>query len=117
VLSSATGDGLAASGTAAAYLHALANRDWSGACVTRIQAEREEAARLAGSCERGIANLPSTQATQPFTAGTVGAIRKRGSTIAVDIMVPGQPRPATTLFLRREDALWLLVDLPAAEAF
>ncbi len=116
-LSSTTGDGLAAAGTASAYLHALVKQDWAGACATRLRAEREKLAKRAGSCERGIQALFAKQPLELLATANTRDIRKRGGTIAVDIAQPGQTQPAMTLFLQREDALWLLVDLPDSDAF
>ncbi|MEO7732230.1 MAG: hypothetical protein ABIY55_14750, partial [Kofleriaceae bacterium] len=104
-------------GTASAYLHALSQQDWAGACATRLRAEREKLAQRAGSCERGIQALFAKDPLELLATANTREIRKRGGTIAVDIAQPGQTRPAMTLFLRREDALWLLVDLPDSDAF
>jgi hypothetical protein len=116
-LSSTIGDGLAAAGTASAYLHALVVQDWAGACATRVRAEREKLATRAGSCEAGLAAMFAHQPLELLATANTRDIRKRGGTIAVDIVQPGHVEPAMTLFLRREDALWLLVDLPDSDAF
>ena len=116
-LTSTDGDGLAAAGAAAAYLHALVKQDWAGACATRLRAEREKLAKRAGSCERGIEAMFGNQPLQLLATANTREIRKRGNTIAVDIAQPGQTQPVMTLFLQREDAVWLLVDLPDADAF
>ena len=73
------------------------------------QARGQLRARHPGAVRQGAARALATANTRD--------IRKRGGTIAVDIAQPGQDRLAMTLFLRREDALWLLVDLSDSDAF
>jgi hypothetical protein len=116
-LSSTDGDGLAAAGTASAYLHALSKQDWAGACATRLRAERAKLAKKSGSCERGLEAIFAKEPLQLLGTATTRDLRKRGGTIAVDIAQPGQTQLVMTLFLQREDGLWLLVDLPDADAF
>src|SRR6185369_15665546 len=99
-LSSTDGDGLAAAGTASAYLHALSKQDWAGACATRLRAEREKLAKRAGSCEKGIEQLFAKEPLQLLGTANTRDVRKRGNTIAVDIAQPGQTQLAMTLFLR-----------------
>ena len=114
-LSPTTGDGLAAAGTAAAYVHALVQKDWPGACNALAKSERAKLAAASGSCERGVAKK-GAPADQLNTA-TTGAVRKHDDLIAVDIVQPGQTQVLQTVFLKHEDALWLVVELPAAQTF
>jgi hypothetical protein len=116
-LSSATGDGELAAATATAYLHGVVTRDWTTVCVTRVRAEQAEMARLGGTCERTMEKLFANQPVDLFATAAIGNIRKRAATIAVDVMQPGQTKPAMTLLLRQEDARWLLVDLPDSDEF
>ena len=116
-LSNATGDGAQAAQTATTYLHGVVKRDWGSVCSTRAHAEQAELARLGGSCERSMEKMFANQPVDLFATAALGEIRKRGATIAVDIVQPGQAKPAMTLLLRQEDARWLLVDLPDSDEF
>lgn len=118
-LSTRSEDGIAAAGAAYAYIHAVSVRDWAGACALLRRAERaKQATAGGGSCNRGLAKqFDAAQVTALATAAT-GAVRKRGATMAVDIIQGTQgadAKPIMTVFLEREDRLWLLVDI--ADAF
>jgi hypothetical protein len=116
-LSATAGEGGAAAATAIAYLRALVNHDWAGACATRLRVERQKFAQLAGSCEHAMEAMFAKQPVEIFSTAIAGDVRKRGGIIAVDIVQPGQTKPATTLLLQQEDQHWLLVDLPDTESF
>jgi hypothetical protein len=116
-LSSASGDGAAAAATAVAYVRAIATHDWPGVCATRIRAEREQFARILGSCEHAMESMFGSQRLEHMTAVTAGGVRRRGAIIAVDILQPGQSTPFMTLLLQQESSQWLLVDLPNAAEF
>jgi hypothetical protein len=116
-LSAARGDGALAGATALRYVRALAAKDWAGVCATWMKAQRDEVARLAGTCERAMEKMFANQPVDLFATVTVGDIRERGNTIAVDVVQPGQSAPAGTFTLRKEGSDWLLVDLPDDQSF
>jgi len=55
------GDGAGAAEIATRYMHAMGTRDWAGACATRPKSERDEMARIAGSCEKAFAMIGEKQ--------------------------------------------------------
>lgn len=115
-LSTRSEDGIAAAGAAFAYIHAVSVRDWSGACAL-LRAKEKAKLAAGGSCPRGLERqFDAARITALATAATDG-VRKKGKTMAVDITVPNQPKPIMTVYLQREDRLWLLVDVPDSEAF
>lgn len=114
-LSTRSEEGIAAAGAAFAYIHAVSVRDWAGACALLRRTERaKQSAAGGGSCNRGLAKqFDAAQVTALGTAAT-GAVRKRGNTMAVDIVQGAETKPIMTVFLEREDRLWLLVDVSDA---
>src|SRR5260221_225969 len=88
-LSATSGDGARAAATVTTYVRALVGHDWATVCATRLRGEREEVARLSGTCERGMAGMFANQPVAIFATVTVGGIRRRGDTIAVDLVQPG----------------------------
>jgi hypothetical protein len=116
-LSASSGDGALAGATTLKYVRSLAVKDWPAVCATWMKSQRDEMARLAGSCERGMETMFANQPVQIFATVTIGDVRKRADTIAVDIVQPGQTTPAGTFTLRKEGSDWLLVDLPDDQSF
>lgn len=103
--------------TVTAYLHALIEKDWPGACATWLTSEREKLAVLGGTCERTMSSMFAEQPLEMFSTVRAAAARRRGDVIAVDVVQPGQTAPALVMLLQREGAQWLLVDLPDADQF
>jgi len=71
----------------------------------------------AGSCERGVEQQAAARAGAHLETASTAGVRKRDGVIAVDFVQPAQTNVVETLFLRREDGLWLVVHLPADQAF
>ena len=116
-LSTNSGDGAAAAAVANRYIQAMVRHDWATACATRPAHEREEMARVAGSCEQGFAAITANQPTEILAHVASGDVRRRGEMIAVDMNQPGQTKPAVTLILTREGSAWVVVDVPDDQDF
>lgn len=101
-----------AADVAVRYVRALAAHDWEAVCATRSTTERRELARLAGSCEEGMRAAFANRPVDVFADVRAGDVRVRGDLAAVDLVQPGQRRPALTLAAVREDRRWLLEDVP-----
>jgi hypothetical protein len=106
------GDERQAAEVAVTYVRALANHDWAAVCATRSTKERRELERLAGSCEKGMRAAFANRAVDLFADVRPGDVRVRGDLAAVDLVQPGQRRPALTLAAVREGGRWLLEDVP-----
>jgi hypothetical protein len=116
-LSTNGGDGAAAAAVANRYIQAMARHDWATACATRPAHEREEMARVAGSCEQGFSAIAANQPTEILAHVASGEVRRRGEMIAVDMNQPGQTKPMATLILKREGSAWVVVDVPDDQDF
>jgi hypothetical protein len=116
-LSTNSGDGAAATAVANRYIQAMVSHDWPAACATRPAHEREEMARVAGSCEKGFAAIAANQPTELLAHVASGEVRRRGEMIAVDMNQPGQTKPMVTLMLTREGSAWVVVDVPDDQIF
>jgi hypothetical protein len=97
------------------YIRAIAKHDWAGACATRTQAEQDDMARTAGSCEKGFKAILGGKPTDIFDGVEVGDVRIVGSRAGIDIVQPGQSEPATTLGAVKENGSWRLADLKDSE--
>lgn len=116
-LSTNSGDGAAAAAVANRYIQAMVRHDWVTACATRPAHEREEMARVAGSCEQGFSAIAANQPTEMLAHVASGEVRRRGEMIAVDMNQPGQTKPMLTLILTREGSAWVVVDVPDDQNF
>ena len=116
-LSTSSGDGALAGATTLKYVRSLAVKDWAAVCATWMTSQRDELARTAGTCERAMETMFAKQPVEIFATATVGDVRKREDTIAVDVVQPGQTAPLGTFTLRKEGSDWLLVDLPDDQSF
>lgn len=101
---------------ATAYIRGFSNRNWHVVCQTRVAAERREFAREFGSCEKAFEVILKARpgADEVFENAEARDVRIEGKTAGVDIVQPGQAKPATTLAAVREDGGWRLKDLPDA---
>lgn len=99
------------------YLKAVAAHDWAAACATRRERERDETARIAGSCERAFAAMFEDQPVEVFATARPAGVRHRGGTIAVDMVQPNQTEPLGTFYAVRDAGAWLLIDLPDEQGF
>ena len=95
----------------------MAAKSWSDVCVTRASSDRKELARLAGTCEAAMSGSLKDQPVSLFQTAEIGARRRRGDIIALDVVQPGQTAPVTTLLAAHEGSEWLLVDLPDDQSF
>jgi hypothetical protein len=116
-LSTNSGDGAAAAAVATRYVQAMVRHDWAAACATRPAHEREEMARVAGSCEQAFSAITANQPTEILAHVASGDVRRRGEMIAVDMNQPGQTKPMVTLILTREGSAWVVVDVPDDQNF
>jgi hypothetical protein len=116
-LSVSSGDGALAGATTLEYVRSLAVKDWPAVCATWMKSQRDEMARIAGTCERAMETMFAKQPVEIFATVMVRDVRKRADTIAVDVVQPGQTTPVGTFTLRKEGSDWLLVDLPDDQSF
>ena len=116
-LSTNGGDGAAAATVANRYIQAMAHHDWAAACATRPAHEREEMARVAGSCEQAFSAISANQPTEILEHVVSGEVRRRGEMIAVDMVQPGKTKPMVTLILTREGSAWVVADVPDDQNF
>ena len=105
-------------GVAERYLSAFSDEDWETVCETRSKKDRDELARLAGSCERAFEAVAKSKpvATEIFADARAGEVRISGDRADVDIVQPGQSEAATTLVAIKRDGAWLLEDVPEDDA-
>ena len=66
------------------YLNAVSERDWEAACETRSTREREEFARLGGSCERMYEALFKDKPVDLFEGAEAKDVRIEGDIASVD---------------------------------
>lgn len=101
---------------AKSYFSAFAAHDWPAACRTRSPAERASLARIAGSCERSFELILNGRpgADQLFVDATIGDIRVQGPLAGIDVVQPGQTKPAITLAAVKRDGRWFLQDVADA---
>ena len=111
------GDGARAAEIATRYMHAMGTRDWAGACATRPKSERDEMARIAGSCEKAFAMIGEKQPVEMMANVVATAVRRRGTQWAVDFNQPGQARPMGTLIVTRDGDSWFVIDVPDDQNF
>lgn len=95
-----------------AYLSAIASSDWRTICLTRIPSERQEMARMGGSCEKGFMAVLEGRPVSLFGTLEVRDVRIGGELASVDLAQPGQTELAMTMVARKTQAGWLLEDLP-----
>jgi hypothetical protein len=105
-------DQRAAGDVALKYLRAVRDKDWDAVCATRTAQERREMARFAGSCPKAMRAVFEGKPTSLFEGLRVTDVRIRGDLAGVDLVHPGQSKPALTLAARREAGRWLLDDVP-----
>jgi hypothetical protein len=98
-------------------ISAILAQDWSAACRTRVPTGRADYEREFSSCEQGFSVLfGGDPAAREFLADArVGDVRVRGKTAEVDVVQPGQTRPAATLAAVERDGKWYLRDTSDAE--
>ncbi len=101
-----------AADVAVKYVRSLVAEDWKAVCATRTGKERQELAKLAGSCESGMRAAFADRPVDIFKGVRAGDVRIRGGVAAVDLVQPGQKKPALTLGAVREDGRWLLENVP-----
>ena len=107
-----TPDEQQAADVAVKYVRSLVAQDWKAVCATRTETERRELAQLAGSCEDGMRAAFEDRPVDIFENVRAGDVRIRGRVAAVDLVQPGQRKPALTLGAVREDGRWLLENVP-----
>jgi hypothetical protein len=97
------------------YIRALAAKDWKTACSTRTTKDKEGLAQVGGSCERAFEVIAANQkgAVEIFRDARAGDVRIQGDKASVDILQPGQTKPATTVLAVREGDRWLLESDPS----
>jgi hypothetical protein len=107
-------DERAAAEMALRYLDAVVEKDWEAACETRSSSEREEFARMAGSCERMYKVLFQDKPVDRFDGVEAGEVRIERDVAGVDVHQKGQEQPVTTLAVVRTDGGWYLEAVPDA---
>jgi hypothetical protein len=97
------------------YFRAVAAKDWPEACATRTREERRELARIAGRCEAGMKAAFSSEQFEIFGNLRVGDVRIRGDVAGIDLVQPGQTKPALKAAAVRDGGAWRLESMPDDE--
>ena len=74
-------------------------------------------ARMAGTCEKGFMAAVGKQPVEMFKDLAGGEVRKRDARLAVDLLQPGQTKPAVTVIVVKQAGTWSLVDVPDDQTF
>lgn len=110
-------DVIAAQATITAYFEAMSKRDYAGMCATRTAESRQSLASTAGTCETMMKVFTDKQPTLDPAGTTFTKPRRRGDTIAFDLMKANDTRVYGPLYLKQEGGRWLLFERDAAGKF
>jgi hypothetical protein len=107
-------DERAAAEMALRYLDAVVEKDWEAACETRSSSEREEFARMAGSCERMYKVLFQDKPVDLFDGVEAGEVRIERD-VAGSTSIRRAGAAGHDAGVVRTDGGWYLEDVPDAK--
>jgi hypothetical protein len=102
-----SGDKAQAAAVVMRYTRAMAHKDWSAVCATRIAAERRMFARKGGSCANAFNIMFGDKKLGGLTQARVEFVRIRGGVAGVHLNA-GLGKLAAV----RDHGAWLLEDMP-----
>jgi len=117
IAATGTADELAAARVAVRYLNAMISGDYAGACATRTAGDRQQLAKVAGTCEAGFRAVEASgrlAAVKALFAGAkVTGFARRGNLIGVRVLtVAGKTLKLAAL---KTAGGWRLEDIPNAK--
>jgi|SRR4051812_18954638 hypothetical protein len=105
-----------ASATALSYVRALVDEDWTTACASWTTPDQARMARSAGSCEAALESIfAGSGPTAMFKNVEAGDVRIKGHLAGIDLVQPGQTKPALTFGAVLEDGEWRLKEMDDAK--